>query len=140
MLNEINARTLLESRLAVDQARRIENAESLIIDIERSMRQHDILNTASTAEVARNHLRNHQTRLTSMIWSGLDQRLHQQQDDAERALQLLACQTAALVALTLLLVIWSSRRIAALIQQLHRRILAIGGQKDSVAALSRSRQ
>lgn len=178
VLEQINSRSLLESRLAVEQARRIENTENLITDIERSVRQHDILGTDSTARVAHNHLENyrthleslcegqtlqlstglceaqarhidilhgslpgvsgaeldnlledlrsHQSRLTSMIWSRMDQRLQQQQEDAEHSLQRLAWQTAALVGLTLGIVIWSSRRIARPIQRLHDRIQAIG--------------
>ena len=69
-----------------------------------------------------------QQQLTQQIWLMLEQKLQQQQVYAEQSQQKLAWQTAALVLLTLLLVLWASARITAPVRRLDKMIRAIGQQ------------
>ena len=69
-----------------------------------------------------------QQQLTQQIWLMLEQKLQQQQLFAEQSQQQLAWQTAALVLLTLLLVLWASARITAPVRKLDKMIRAIGQQ------------
>lgn len=75
-------------------------------------------------------LRQQQGRLSQQIWQQLELQLAAQQRDVASAQQQLAWQTVVLVFLTLLLVIWGSRRITRPVAMLERMIRAIGRQQE----------
>ena len=177
-LNRINELAIREAQDAVRNARHIENMDNLVIDIERAVRQYDVVRSDSTRRVAENHLQNYagdldtlcsspaltetpavctlqqrhldilastfagadtaeldlllrdlrsqQRQLTHLIWQRLNDRLMRQQDYVDSQQRQLTWQTIALVLLTLLLVAWSSGRIATPIRRLDRMIRALG--------------
>lgn len=71
-------------------------------------------------------LRQHQSELTEHIWRQLNQRLEAQGEIIQQEQQALYWQTLTLVLLTAVMVVGSSRRIAAPIQRLDRMIRSLG--------------
>ncbi|MDP4529076.1 HAMP domain-containing sensor histidine kinase [Alkalimonas delamerensis] len=85
--------------------------------------------SADQLEPLLQQLRQQQSRLSQQIWQQLELQLATQQRDVASAQQQLTWQTILLVFLTLLLVIWGSRRITSPVTMLERMIRAIGRQQ-----------
>lgn len=182
-LNGINNLALREAQDAVRNARQIESLDSLVVDIERALRQYDILRTRAAHQTAASQLQHYsevlstlcfsaaqpeppatcselrhqlnelgdrfeqldgaqlnqalrtlrlqQRQLNHNVWQRLNQRLAQQQDYVNQRQYWLSVQTVLLVLITLVLVFWASRRIAAPIQRLDRMIRTIGQNQSN---------
>lgn len=67
-LTRINDLAVREAQDAVRNARHIENMDNLVIDIERAIRQYDVVRSESTRQVAENNLKNYTNDLQTICF------------------------------------------------------------------------
>lgn len=65
-LTSINERAMREAQEAVRHARQVENMDSLVINIERAVRQYDVVRSTSTQQIAANQIESYQTDLQEL--------------------------------------------------------------------------
>ncbi len=177
-LSGVSSYAITSAEYAVSSVRQSESMQSLVIDIERAVRQYVVVRTEALKRLALNHIdnqlnllaqvcaaqaqlilcneqktalatlklsfdgemtatpelllqqiRTQQQQITQQIWDLLELQLQNQQQQVSATQQQLAWQTFGLVLLTLLLVLWASKRITAPVQQLDRMIRAIAQPK-----------